>query len=182
MSNSGWSWPTGAPASTARELIGRGLRGAALDRALAHDTTRHLALATMTEQLPSADNRIVPDYDHRDALGLPRPRIAFRLDEYTRRGLEHARRLHDRVFAAVDATEIHHGDDVKPAGHLLGTCRMGTDPRSSVVDADQRAHDHRNLFILGSSVFPTGAASNPTLTIAAMSLRSVQAIRRAVKG
>jgi choline dehydrogenase-like flavoprotein len=68
------------------------------------------------------------------------------------------------------------------AGHLMGTYRMGRDPKTSVVDADLRAHDHPNLFLLGSGVFPTGAASNPTLTIAALALRAVDAIRRALSG
>jgi choline dehydrogenase-like flavoprotein len=61
----------------------------------------------------------------------------------------------------------------------MGTYRMGHDPKQSVVNTDQRAHDHPNLFLLGSGVFPTGAASNPTLTIAALALRSVSAIQRA---
>jgi choline dehydrogenase-like flavoprotein len=57
---------------------------------------------------------------------------------------------------------------------------MGTDPKQSVVNTDQRAHDHPNLFLLGSGVFPTGAASNPTLTIAALALRAAGAIQKAV--
>jgi choline dehydrogenase-like flavoprotein len=60
------------------------------------------------------------------------------------------------------------------------TYRMGLDPAQSVVNADQRAHDHPYLFLLGSGVFPTSAASNPTLTIAALALRSVAPIQRAV--
>src|SRR5688500_10060138 len=59
---------------------------------------------------------------------------------------------------------------------------MGTDPKRSVVTPDQRAHDHANLFLLGSGVFPTSAASNPTLTIAALALRAVTAIQAARKG
>jgi choline dehydrogenase-like flavoprotein len=59
---------------------------------------------------------------------------------------------------------------------------MGRDPQSSVVDADLRSHDHANLFLLGSGVFPTSAASNPTLTIAALSLRAVAAIAQAMQG
>jgi choline dehydrogenase-like flavoprotein len=55
--------------------------------------------------------------------------------------------------------------------HHMGTCRMGKDPASSVVDADLRAHDVPNLFIVGSSVFPTGGPHQPTLTIAALSIR-----------
>ena len=61
--------------------------------------------------------------------------------------------------------------------HEMGTARMGRDRASAVVDADLRAFDHPNLFIQGSAVFPTCGAANPTLTIAALALRSVDAIR-----
>ena len=54
---------------------------------------------------------------------------------------------------------------------------MGGDAKTSVVDADLRSHDHPNLFILGSAVFPTSATANPTLTIAALSLRAVDAVK-----
>jgi choline dehydrogenase-like flavoprotein len=53
---------------------------------------------------------------------------------------------------------------------------MGDDPRQSVVDRFQRSHDHRNLYIAGSSTFPTGATANPTLTLAALSLRTAKHI------
>jgi glucose dehydrogenase len=180
IDNAGWSWPRGAPVGIIGDLLDRGLRGTALDDAIARETTRHIALATMTEQLPSPDNRIVPAFDQPDALGLPRPRISFRYDTYTRLGLEEARRLHDQVFSALGVVERHHADDVKGASHLMGTCRMGTDPRTSVVDAELRAHDHPNLFIVGSAVFPTGAAANPTLTIAALALRAAVTVGRTV--
>jgi choline dehydrogenase-like flavoprotein len=62
------------------------------------------------------------------------------------------------------------------AGHIMGTCRMGTDRKSSVVDSDCCTHDHRNLFIAGSSVFPTCGSPNPTLTLAALALRTAQHI------
>jgi choline dehydrogenase-like flavoprotein len=57
---------------------------------------------------------------------------------------------------------------------------MGGDPKRSVVDRNLRSHDHRNLFILGSNVFPTSATANPTLTIAALSLRAVGAVEAAL--
>jgi len=69
------------------------------------------------------------------------------------------------------STGIEHRNAPEGAGHIMGTARMGNDPKSSVVDRDLRSHDHANLFILGSAVFPTGATANPTLTIAALSLR-----------
>jgi glucose dehydrogenase len=59
---------------------------------------------------------------------------------------------------------------------------MGTDPKKSVVDRHCRAHDHPNLFILGSSVFPTGSTANPTSTIAALSLRAAETIKMDLGG
>ena len=130
----------------------------------------------MVEQLPSPDNRIIPDDQQRDAIGIPRPRFSYRIDDYSRRALDHGQRLHQEVFTAMNATEIEHGTTVLSSGHVMGTYRMGTDPKTSVVNPEQRSHDHDNLFLLGSGVFPTGAASNPTLTIAALALRAVNAI------
>jgi glucose dehydrogenase len=62
----------------------------------------------------------------------------------------------------------------------MGTARMGDDAKDSVVDRDLRTHDHTNLFILGSAVFPTSATANPTLTIAALTLRAVGGIKAAL--
>jgi choline dehydrogenase-like flavoprotein len=182
IDNRGWEWPMGTPDSTVRALVDQGLRGAELDRALADHSSRELGLATMAEQLPSAENRVVPDEDHRDAIGLPRPRITFRIDDYTRRALDHGRRIHQQIFSAMKSTAVQHGDTIMAAGHVIGTYRMGTDPKTSVVNVDLRAHDHPNLYLLGSGAFPTSAASNPTLTIAALALRAVTAIQRSIAG
>lgn len=184
IGNDGWSWPTGAPGSDAQALAATGLRGDALKKALADRTSRQIRLATLTEQLPDPANRIVPDERLRDALGLPRPRIAYRLDPYTYAGLAYARRVHADAFTRMAATGIQHKPDAEfqGAGHVMGTARMGKDPALAVVDPDLRSFDHPNLFIEGSAVFPTGGAANPTLTIAALALRSVGAIRRALGG
>ena len=182
VGNTGWEWPMGTPGYTVRTLLDAGLRGGELDRALADHSAREIALASMLEQLPSPANRIVPDFDQRDGIGLPRPRITFRFDEYVRRGIAESRRVHHEIFAALRSTEIRHGDAIMPSGHVIGTCRMGADPRRSVVDAELRSHDHPNLFLLGSGVFPTSGASNPTLTIAALTLRAAPVIARAVVG
>jgi choline dehydrogenase-like flavoprotein len=64
-------------------------------------------------------------------------------------------------------------------GILMGTHRMGTDPRTSVVDPDQRAHDAMNLYLVGSGSFVTGAAAPPTLTLAALAARTADAIASA---
>jgi choline dehydrogenase-like flavoprotein len=182
VGNDGWSWPTGAPTSDAQALAKQGMRGIALRRALADRTSKQIRFGTLTEQLPDPANRIVPDPVLRDRLGIPRPRIAYRIDDYTRAGLAEARRIHQEAFAKLGATEIAHNPDeqFQGAGHVMGTARMGADPKSSVVNADLRAHDHPNLFVEGSAVFPTGGSANPTLTIAALALRSVGAIRAAL--
>jgi choline dehydrogenase-like flavoprotein len=69
--------------------------------------------------------------------------------------------------------------NVSPGGHHIGTTRMGTDPATSVVDADCRTHQVRNLYLAGSSVFTTGGDSNPTLTIVALAHRLAQTLREA---
>jgi len=58
----------------------------------------------------------------------------------------------------------------------MGTYRMGTDPKSSVVDVAGRSHDHRNLFLVGSGVFPSSGTANPTLTLAALALKTAAEI------
>jgi glucose dehydrogenase len=182
LQNRGWEWAMGTPGTTVSKLAEQGLRGMDLRRALADRSERELGLVSMVEQLPSPENRIVPDAEHRDAIGLPRPRISYRIDDYCRRALDRAQRIHQDVLTAMKATEIEHGTTIFSAGHIMGTYRMGADAKTSVVNAQLRSHDHANLFLLGSGVFPSGAASNPTLTIAALALRAVDAIARAARG
>jgi choline dehydrogenase-like flavoprotein len=68
------------------------------------------------------------------------------------------------------------------AAHIMGTLLTGEDPSDSVVDRWGRAHEVPNLWIVGSSVFPTSATANPTLTIAALTLRTAAAIHRQMQG
>ncbi|PRQ09760.1 GMC family oxidoreductase [Enhygromyxa salina] len=170
--NDGWTWPVGSPAQRVPELLARGLRGPALATALAARCSRELRLSSMAEQLPDPNNRVVPDFDRLDAFGLPRPRISYQVDSYTRSGMDDARAVHDQIFSALGGAEVQHGEAYAGAGHAMGTYRMGADPTSSVVDADLRAHQHPNLFMLGSGTFPTGGTANPTLTIVALALRA----------
>jgi choline dehydrogenase-like flavoprotein len=181
IDNAALSWPLGGPVATVRALIGEGLRGADLQRAIRHQTSRQIGVFSMTEQLPDPANRIEPDFERRDALGIPRPQIHFRLDDYTGKGLAFAETVHEQIFGLIGTTAIQHRAGATPGSHIMGTYRMGEDPRTSVVDPDLRAHDHANLFLLGSGVFPTGGAANPTLTIAALALRAADPIRDAVQ-
>lgn len=181
IGNDGHNWPTGAPLSTAADLAKQGLRGAGLDAAIKKATSRQIRLASLVEQTPEATNRVILDPDKRDANGMPLPRIHYDYSDYTRAGLDAAEQAHNEVFAALGATNINHAKDIKESGHVIGTVRMGTDASSAVVDADLRSFSHHNLFLLGSGTFPTSATANPTLTIAALSLRAVAAIAATVK-
>jgi choline dehydrogenase-like flavoprotein len=175
IGNDGWSFGGSTLVPLAGELIAAGKRGEDLYDELAHVGLRQVRLAALIEQLPDANNRITLA-DEKDALGLPRPRIRYSYDEYVERGRAAALKLADLVFDGLSATRRVHIEGFFGAGHILGTYCMGTNPRSSVVDPIGRTHDHRNLFLVGSGVFPTGATANPTLTLAALALRTAAEI------
>lgn len=177
IGNDGWSWPTGAPITTAAELAAKGLRGKALDEAIRARASRQIRMASLVEQYPDPENRVSLDPDARDVYGVPVPRIRYRLDEQVKSGFAASVTAHDDIFRRLGATEVQHSPTAQGAGHIIGTVRMGVDPATSVVTRDLRSHDHYNLFLLGSGTFPTSATANPTLTIAALALRTAGSIR-----
>lgn len=179
--NDGWAWPVSAPLETARDLAQRGLKGEALNRAIAEEATRHLSVATLIEQLPAAENRMTLDSNQYDPSGLCRPTIYYRLDEYVKRGFQESCRIHDELFQRIGVSLVQHAVTPYGSGHILGTTRMGVDPKTSVVDADLRTHAYHNLFIVGGGTFPTSGTGNPTLTIAALALRAVDTIAATVQ-
>ena len=181
IGNDGWSWPTGAPGTTATELAKQGLQGQALKAATADAASRHMRIASLMEQEPDPENRVSLDTKARDMYGVPLPHISYRVSDYVKQGMAEARKAHTDIFTRMQATALEHGPSYFGAGHIMGTTRMGNDPQTSVVDASLRSHDHRNLFMLGSSVFPTTGTANPTLTIAALSLRAVSAIQNSLR-
>ena len=156
--------------------------------------TRQFRCGFLIEQTPDRDNRVTLSSQFKDGLGLPRPQISYNLSDYTRRGFVAAHRMKKLLFRKMgldDFTKVADNDPTRfdeeidselvrlnyiGAGHIMGTCRMGDDPKQSVVDKFQRSHDHKNLYLVGSSTFPTGATANPTLTLAALSLRTAQHI------
>jgi glucose dehydrogenase len=172
IGNDGWGWPTGGPISTAQDFALSGLSGDALDQAIADQTSRHIRLASLMEQLPDPENRVSLDPAALDMYGIPRPKLHYRVDEYVQKGLQAAQLTHSEIFNHLQATKVQHKRAFQGAGHIMGTARMGNDEKTSVVDRNLVSHDHKNLMIIGSSVFPTGGTANPTLTIAALSLRA----------
>jgi choline dehydrogenase-like flavoprotein len=177
VGNQGWEWAGPDLAGLSKRVIEAGLSGSELLAAVRSHSSREMTLVALTEQLPDFDNRITPDFQRLDAIGVPKPRIYFRLDQYTLTALAAARGVHEQLFLKLDATEIGHTPYAEGAGHIMGTTRMGTNSTTSVANANGRSHDHRNLWFGGSSLFPTSGTANPTLTIAALALRTAQAIK-----
>jgi choline dehydrogenase-like flavoprotein len=180
IGNDGWSWPQGDQAAQAAAWANAGKLGKDGLADLGRQFERHVRLASLTEQLPDPSNRVTLATE-KDALGLPRPQIHYRIDKYTVDGLGEERKLHARLFNALGVSEIHHWPGPQGAGHIMGTCRMGDDPKTSVVDKHLRVHGHENCFVVSTAVYPTVGTANPTLTLAALSLRAVDTIENSLR-
>ena len=145
--------------------------GADHHRTYAELFDRTAGMVAITEDLPDAANCVTLDPDMKDANGIPAPKITYRLSENSARMLEHAVARGKEVLEAAGAKDTVCDSPMRVAGwHLMGTARMGTDPRTSVVNSWGRCHDVRNLFIVDGSIFVTAAAVNPTNTIQALAL------------
>jgi choline dehydrogenase-like flavoprotein len=156
-----------------RDLVRRLAR-----RVIAPRTCRVFKLRNYMEQEPSPDNRVFLT-DDVDAFGQRRAAVSWSLSALERKTmveLQHSlsrevQRLHlGEVFSPMLGQDYAF-EDFQDASHHMGTTRMGIDPRTSVVDPDCRLHDLDNLFVAGSSVFPTSGYANPTATIAALAIR-----------
>ena len=151
-----------------------------------------VALLVRAEQAPNPDSRVTLTAE-RDATGVPRVALDWRLSGIDVRSVSVlvdtlSRELQRLGLGKVEpaewlATGRWQTDPLissHPIGgyHHMGTTRMGEDPKTSVTDADGRVHGVGNLWVAGSSLFPTGSWANPTLTIAALALRSADRISR----
>ena len=160
-----------------------------LDAAPTAEAARNFICYFMSEQLPNLDSRVTLDTSSVDALGMPRVRLdwSFTAADF------------DRLESAIAALAMELGADGKgrvcwpvarerllsvldPSRHHIGTTRMDPDPTHGVVDADCRVHGMSNLYIAGSSVFPTSGIANPTLTIIALAMRLSDILKRQLTG
>lgn len=192
IGNDGWG-RAGSPMTVIDGLLKRNPKVYGDDLLSEVQTTipRIIRLSFSTEMLPSPENRVQVSSQRDAALGLPRPLLTFGVDDYSKRGLlagvEAAKAIFELMGAELEPGQKPVVDDNgklinwNTAAHIMGTCIMGKDPKDSVVDGWGRSHDHPNLFIAGSSVFATGATANPTLTLAALALRTVKAIHRQLR-
>lgn len=144
-----------------------------------HADVRLYRAKYLAEQAPDRENRVVL-VRARDGLGCPKVQLRWSVSEADRRT---ARRGHEilsreleragigRPRSPLDGNEASWLPRLRGARHHMGTTRMHPDRRRGVVDADGRVHGVANLYVAGSSVFPTSGAANPTLTIVALALR-----------
>ncbi|HQR03467.1 MAG: GMC family oxidoreductase [Proteobacteria bacterium] len=128
-------------------------------------------LISIGEDLPVAENRVDLDPVHVDDLGIPVHRITHRYHENDQRLRDWYKQRMVEVAEAAGAQKIWTSDWNSGTGHIMGTCRMGDDPATSVVDRWCRSHEVSNLWITDGSVFPTSGGYNPTLTIVANAYR-----------
>lgn len=126
----------------------------------------------IAEDLPDESNRVVLDPDLKDSDGVPAPKLLYRLSDESKRLLDFHATKAQQSMEAAGAYETVVAPRFRETGwHILGTCKMGNDPRNSVVDQWGRSHDISNLYILDGSIWPTSSGMNPTATIAALALR-----------
>jgi len=129
-----------------------------------------LYIGATVEMRISESNRVVLSEKLKDCFGNPLAHLIFNYTEEDLRTLDRSRDMIRRIYRDLGATDVREVE-VSWSRHHQSTCRMGDDPRMSVVDSNLRVHDTPNLYLCGSEVFVTGGAMQPCLTIAALAHR-----------
>jgi len=157
--------------------------GAGYKKALREEANHRMTITSFVTQLPLATNRVDLDPDVKDAWGLPAMRITFSGHPDDKKNMEFFRQKSIEILEAAGAKKVwappvnesHNG------AHNRGTCRMGNDPKTSVVDKFHKAHDVPNLYIVDGSNFVTGGRNHPTMTIEALAFRAAEGIIQSAK-
>ncbi len=149
---------------------------------------RNVSFQVIVEPAPNPDSRVSLSPTKRDALGMPRVEVDWRIDALSRYTADRTLALVAQELRMAGVAEVETGPSMFAEGwpdsweregtwHHMGTTRMHEDERQGVVDADCRVHGMDNLYIAGSSVFPTAGANFPTITITALALRLADHLR-----
>jgi len=134
-----------------------------------------VGLTVLADDLPEETNTVELDNEAVDSNGIAAAKVTYSLSENSKRMLAHAAQKATEVLEAAGAKKVI----VPPPGnmaHLMGTARMGTNEKNSVVDKNNKVHNVPNLYVVDGSSFTTGAAVNPTSTIMALALRTADKI------
>jgi choline dehydrogenase-like flavoprotein len=157
--------------------------GAAYKKALREEATHKMTITSFVTQLPLATNRVDLDPELKDAWGMPAMRITSQSHPDDMKSLEFFRQKGLEVLQAAGASKVWAPpvNDSRGGAHNRGSCRMGNDPKTSVVNRNHRAHDVPNLFIVDGSTLVTGGRNHPTMTIQALAFRAADHISKAAK-
>jgi choline dehydrogenase-like flavoprotein len=151
--------------------------------ALAHDFTRTMEVSTHGTSLPLESNSFSLDPELKDAWGLPALRMTYKDHpddlKFTNWLIERAKEVHEA--AGAQKKWSYPAQEQQFGVHLLGTCRMGNDPKTSVINADHRTHDVKNLFLCDGSSLVTSGRGQPTMTIEALAFRAADRITALAK-
>jgi choline dehydrogenase-like flavoprotein len=150
---------------------------------LAHNFTRTMEIFGHGTSLPLETNSFSLDPDLKDAWGLPALRMTYKdhPDDLKLSNWLNARALELLDAAGAKQKWNFPAQEQQFAVHLLGTCRMGNDPKTSVINADHRTHDVKNLFLCDGSSLVTSGRGQPTMTIEALAFRAADRIRDLAK-
>ncbi|MGE0282825.1 MAG: GMC family oxidoreductase [Rhizobiaceae bacterium] len=167
-----WSLqPTGSPAQIARRWPWgdeNQLWGETFHDEFARRFGRSVSWGIICEDLPDIENRVEIDHGAPDDTGMPGVKIHYKTGENSKRMLRFmAERAKESLMEAGAYRTVVAPQSRESGWHILGTAKMGDNPRDSVVDRYGRTHDVANLFIIDGSVWPTSAGVNPTATITA---------------
>ncbi len=157
--------------------------GAEYKRQIAHYFTHSMEIDGHTTSLPMERNSVTLDPTHKDKWGRPALRTTYADHPDDIRTMKFFRERSKELMRAAGAKKTWGPEVVSSTvgAHLLGTARMGNDPRDSVVDRYHRAHDVRNLFICDGSSFVTSGRGQPTMTIQALAFRAGEHIAAAAR-
>ncbi len=148
---------------------------------LAHNFTRQMAILVNATSLPQDSNNVTLDPSHKDHWDRPALRVTYKDHDDDLANANYMLGYAEQMMEAAGAVEqwSHPSTHQNGGSHLLGTCRMGNDPASSVVDKFHRSHEVPNLFICDGSSMVTSGRGQPTMTIMAMAFRAAEHIATA---
>jgi choline dehydrogenase-like flavoprotein len=157
--------------------------GSAWKRDMAEYFTRTSGILSHGSCLAVEQNSISLDPNVKDAWGLPAIRVTFKNHPDDLKAMDFALTYQKAILEAAGAKKIWNDpiEDVTYSRHLMGTCRMGNNPKTSVVDRWNRSHDVRNLFIVDGSSLVTAARQQPTETIQALAYRAAEYMSQAAR-
>ncbi|MGH9940626.1 MAG: GMC family oxidoreductase, partial [Blastocatellia bacterium] len=157
--------------------------GAEYKRLLKENYTHTLGALSHTTSLPLETNNISLDPDVKDAWGLPAARVTYKDHPDDIRTMKFMQERSKELLEAAGARKVWERPVIEQTFgfHLLGTCRMGNDPKDSVVNRYHRAHDVPNLFICDGSSLVTSGRGQPTCTIQALAYRAADHVIRMAK-